>query len=68
MNTGKLTLRLNIVHQSVGLATGEPAKRSKGAAVLDKLESSALLKSTEQVIEAFKSARRRMTEARKKVE
>ncbi|XP_044763320.1 Meckel syndrome type 1 protein [Coccinella septempunctata] len=68
VGTGSLTVRMNVVHQSQAfLAKYNEADviKSKEKFIFEKLNSSSLVKSVEQVLEAFKRARRNMIQARK---
>ncbi|XP_066149120.1 tectonic-like complex member MKS1 isoform X2 [Euwallacea fornicatus] len=67
VNTGKLAVKFHLLHQSqefVGVAK-EVAQMRKN--IFDKLGSSTLVKSVEEVILEFKKARKEMLEARKNV-
>uniref|UniRef100_A0AAR5QII4 Meckel syndrome type 1 protein n=1 Tax=Dendroctonus ponderosae TaxID=77166 RepID=A0AAR5QII4_DENPD len=66
--TGELNIKINVLHQSQEFLEerrGSIDKSSK--TMLERLGSSALLKSVEQVIQEFKKARKEMLDARKHV-
>lgn len=70
ISTGYLKVRMSVLHQSQALidgAAGDSLQRQKKTISVDKLRVSALVKSVEQVVIAFKRARRNMIEARKHV-
>ncbi|KAK9874303.1 hypothetical protein WA026_002654 [Henosepilachna vigintioctopunctata] len=68
VGTGTLSVRMNVIHQSQAFLTkyNEAAQLARGREkyIFDKLNSSTLVKSVEQVLEAFKRARENMIQAR----
>ncbi|XP_045468861.1 Meckel syndrome type 1 protein [Harmonia axyridis] len=69
VGTGTLNIRMNMIHQSQAFLTKyneTEVIKSKEKFIFEKLNSSSLVKSVEQVLEAFRRARRNMIEARQK--
>lgn len=68
MSTGSLSIRMNIIHQSQALLkkyNESNVIKSREKFIFEKLNSSSLVKSVEQVLEAFRKARKNMIQARK---
>lgn len=65
LGTGELNVRLNVVHQSQAFLEeyreGDPREKL----IYEKLNSSSLIKSVEEVLHAFRTARKKMLEVRK---
>lgn len=65
---GELNIRMNVIHQSqaflMDLNLNMDRKNRKETFLLEKLNSSGLIKSVEQVLMAFRDARKRMLEVR----
>ncbi|XP_076256521.1 Meckel syndrome, type 1 isoform X1 [Rhynchophorus ferrugineus] len=68
--TGELKVRLNVIHQSQAFIEnlrGNGKHRPTPRIVFEKLESSTLIKSVEQVIKEFKNAKKHLLEIRESV-
>lgn len=68
ISTGKLNVRMNIMHQSQAFLSKyneESVLKCREKMIFEKLNSSSLVKSVEQVLEAFRTARKNIIEARK---
>ncbi|XP_018561989.2 LOW QUALITY PROTEIN: Meckel syndrome type 1 protein [Anoplophora glabripennis] len=65
LGTGELNVRVNVVHQSQAFlkefSRGDPREKL----IYEKLNSSSLIKSVEEVLHAFRKARKNMLEVRK---
>ncbi|XP_060532973.1 tectonic-like complex member MKS1 [Cylas formicarius] len=62
LTTGELNVRLSVLHQSQAFLEG---LGDDSGLIFNKLKSSGLIKSVDEVLQAFKRARRQMMEARK---
>ncbi|CAG9770212.1 unnamed protein product [Ceutorhynchus assimilis] len=69
VSTGELNVRINIVHQSQEFLDNRPEGSIENTRrmVFERLGSSTLIKSVEQVIQEFKKARKEMLKAKKNV-
>lgn len=69
LNSGELTVRINIIHHSQALIK-DPKDPDvllhREKFILEKLNSSGLIKSVEQVLRGFREARKKMIEVRRK--
>lgn len=69
VGTGSLKVRFNVLHQSQAFLdkfAGDGFKNREGM-IFDKLKASSLIKSVEEVLQAFKKARKNMLEARQQI-
>ncbi|KAJ8980389.1 hypothetical protein NQ317_009383 [Molorchus minor] len=66
VGTGQIDLRMNVLHQSQAFLDDFNESRRQERLIYEKLNSSSLIKSVEQVLKAFRKARKNMLEVRKK--
>lgn len=68
--TGQLNIRMNVVHQSAALIKDNATDATKKCQkyISEKLSTSDLLKSVEEVLRVYKRARKNMIEARRMVQ
>ncbi|KAK4878658.1 hypothetical protein RN001_011164 [Aquatica leii] len=64
--TGQINIRINVLQQSQAFAD-EPTTKKRTKFILEKLDTSGLIRSVEQVVAAFKIAKRKMIEAKKNI-
>ncbi|XP_056633094.1 tectonic-like complex member MKS1 [Diorhabda sublineata] len=67
IGTGQLQVRLNVLHQSQAFLKEFKERDVKEKFIYEKLNSSSLIKSVNQVLVAFKKARRKMYEVKKEL-
>ncbi|CAH1155526.1 unnamed protein product [Phaedon cochleariae] len=67
IGTGQIDVRMNILHQSQAFLHEFKEGDSKDAHIYEKLNASSLIRSVNQVLKAFKKARRHMIEVKKDV-
>jgi Meckel syndrome type 1 protein len=65
VGTGQIGVRMNVVHQSQAFLDKYKENSDENREIFEKLNSSSLVKSVEQVLQAFKRARKNMIAARK---
>ncbi|RZC41425.1 Meckel syndrome type 1 protein [Asbolus verrucosus] len=65
VGTGQIGVRINVLHQSQAFLDCYRENSDEGREIFEKLNSSSLVKSVEQVLQAFKRARKNMIAARK---
>ncbi|KAJ8953635.1 hypothetical protein NQ314_007242, partial [Rhamnusium bicolor] len=65
VGTGQLNIRVNVLHQSQAFLGEFNEDYQRENLIYEKLKSSSLIKSVEQVLQAFRRARRNMIDARK---
>ncbi|VEN34843.1 unnamed protein product, partial [Callosobruchus maculatus] len=65
--TGELTIRMNVVHQSHAFLDEPHEENQRRKSLYEKLNSSGLIKSVNQVLLNFKKARKDLIEVRKKL-
>ncbi|KAF5281360.1 hypothetical protein FQR65_LT14758 [Abscondita terminalis] len=65
--TGQINIRINVLQQSQAFADEPTATKKRTQFILEKLNTSGLIKSVEQVVAAFKIAKRKMIEAKKNI-
>ncbi|KAG5892505.1 hypothetical protein JTB14_034504 [Gonioctena quinquepunctata] len=68
IGTGQLNVRLNVLHQSQAFLHEFNEGNLREKLIYEKLNSSSLIRSVNQVLHAFRKARRNMIEAKKNVD